>query len=107
MRAPFAPPGRSEPRKVEAEAQAMETSADTESPDARILPSSAAMSSPSINGWSTAGTGSCQTSSSAGTSGPRWRERGPMSRWVILNQARAKASANASGSAWKRREMGS
>ena len=28
-----------------------------------------------------------------------------MSRWVSLNQARAKASARASGSSWKRREI--
>ena len=36
MRAPFAPPRRSEPRKVDADAQAVETSWETESPDARI-----------------------------------------------------------------------
>jgi hypothetical protein len=30
---------------------------------------------------------------------------GPMSRWVSLNQARAKASANSSGFSWKRREI--
>jgi hydroxyethylthiazole kinase-like sugar kinase family protein len=29
-----------------------------------------------------------------------------MSRWVSLNQARAKASANWSGFSWKRREIG-
>jgi hypothetical protein len=36
MRAPLAPPRLSEPRKVEAEAQAVLTSSDTESPEARI-----------------------------------------------------------------------
>ena len=57
----------------------------------------AAMSWSPISSWSTAGTGSCQISGSAGTSGPRYRERGPMSRCVSLNHARAKASANSSG----------
>ena len=37
MRAPFAPPRLSEPRNVEAEAHAVETSCETVSPDARIL----------------------------------------------------------------------
>ena len=37
MRAPLAPPRLSEPRKVEAEAQAAETSSETERPEARIL----------------------------------------------------------------------
>ena len=37
MRAPFAPPRLSEPRKVEAEAHAVETSSETERPEARIL----------------------------------------------------------------------
>ncbi len=37
MRAPFAPPRLSEPRKVDADAQAVETSSETDSPDARIL----------------------------------------------------------------------
>ena len=44
MRAPFAPPRLSEPRKVEAEAQAVETSCDTDRPDPRIFAFSAAMS---------------------------------------------------------------
>src|SRR5512135_1374134 len=37
MRAPFAPPRLSEPRKVDAEAQAVVTSSDTDRPEARIL----------------------------------------------------------------------
>ncbi len=37
MRAPFAPPRLSEPRNVDADAQAVETSSETERPDARIL----------------------------------------------------------------------
>ena len=48
MRAPFAPSRRSEPRKVDADAQAVETSWETESPDARIPAFSAAMSCSSI-----------------------------------------------------------
>ena len=44
MRAPLAPPRLSEPRKVEAEAQAVETSCETVRPDARIFSFSAAMS---------------------------------------------------------------
>ena len=50
MRAPFAPPRLSEPRKVDADAQAVETSSETDRPDARILPLSAAMSCASISG---------------------------------------------------------
>jgi hypothetical protein len=38
MRAPFAPPRLSEPRKVDADAQAVETSCETDRPEARILP---------------------------------------------------------------------
>ena len=37
MRAPFAPPRLSEPRKVDAEAQAVETSCETDRPDAEDL----------------------------------------------------------------------
>ena len=44
MRAPLAPPRLSEPRNVEADAQAVETSCETDRPDARILALSAAMS---------------------------------------------------------------
>ena len=50
MRAPLAPPRLSEPRKVEAEAQAVETSSDTVRPEARIFAFSAAMSASSISG---------------------------------------------------------
>ena len=44
MRAPFAPPRMSEPRNVDADAQAVETSSRTDRPDARILSLRAAMS---------------------------------------------------------------
>ena len=44
MRAPFAPPRLSEPRKVDADAQAVETSSETDRPEARILAFSAATS---------------------------------------------------------------
>ena len=44
MRAPLAPPRLSEPRNVEADAQAVETSSETDRPDARIFAFSAAMS---------------------------------------------------------------
>ena len=37
MRAPLAPPRLSEPRNVDADAQAVETSCETERPDARIF----------------------------------------------------------------------
>ena len=37
MRAPFAPPRLSEPRNVDADAQAVETSCETDRPDARIF----------------------------------------------------------------------
>ena len=49
MRAPLAPPRLSLPRNVEADAQAVETSWDTDSPESRILLLSAATSSASIN----------------------------------------------------------
>ncbi len=63
------------------------------------------MSPSPMSSWSTAGTGSCQMSSSSGTIEPRRRLRGPMSRWVSLYQARAKASPNAAGVSKKRREI--
>src|SRR6266481_4247013 len=44
MRAPFAPPRLSEPRNVDADAQAVDTNSETDSPDARILPLREAMS---------------------------------------------------------------
>ena len=50
MRAPFAPPRLSDPRKVDADAQAVETSSETERPEPSSLPLSATMSSWSING---------------------------------------------------------
>jgi len=49
MRAPFAPPRLSEPRKVDADAHAVETSCETGSPDARTLPLREALSCSSIN----------------------------------------------------------
>ncbi len=55
MRAPLAPPRLSEPRKVEAEAQAVPTSSDTDRPVARIFAFRAAMSLASTSGWSAAG----------------------------------------------------
>ena len=71
MRAPLAPPRLSLPRNVDADAHAVETSWETDSPEARICAFSAAMSSAPMSSWSTAGTGSCQSSVSDGTSGPR------------------------------------
>ncbi|WDT75581.1 MAG: hypothetical protein MPW16_20220 [Candidatus Manganitrophus sp.] len=50
MRAPLAPPRLSVPRKVAADAQAVETSWERDSPEARILPLSAAMSCSPISG---------------------------------------------------------
>ncbi len=44
MRAPFAPPRLSEPRNVDADAQAVETSSETDRPEARIFAFRAAMS---------------------------------------------------------------
>ena len=71
MRAPLAPPRLSLPRNVDADAHAVATSWETVRPEARTCSLSAAMSSASISSWSTAGTGSCQSSVSCGTSGPR------------------------------------
>ena len=66
-----------------------------------------ATSAASMSSCVTGGTGSCQISVTVGTSGPRYRTTGPMSRWVSLNHARAKASANSSGFSMNRREIGS
>ena len=71
MRAPLAPPRLSLPRNVEADAHAIETSCEIDSPESRICAFSASTSSAPISSWSTAGTGSCQISVSHGTSGPR------------------------------------
>ena len=71
MRAPLAPPRLSVPRKVDADAHAVETSWEVESPEARTLAFNAAMSLASTSSWSTAGTGSCHSCGSFGTSGPR------------------------------------
>jgi hypothetical protein len=49
MRAPFAPPRLSEPRKVDADAHAVETNSEIDRPDARIFAFSAALSRASIN----------------------------------------------------------
>ena len=49
MRAPLAPPRLSVPRNVDADAQAVETSWEIDSPDARIFALSAAMSFASIS----------------------------------------------------------
>ena len=50
MRAPFAPPRLSEPRNVDADAQAVETNWEMDSPDARIFAFKAAMSCSPISG---------------------------------------------------------
>ena len=71
MRAPLAPPRLSEPRNVEAEAQAVEANWDTDRPEPRIFAFKATMSCSPISGWFTAGIGSCQISGSFGTSVPR------------------------------------
>jgi len=49
IRAPLAPPRLSDPRKVEADAQAVDTSWDTVSPEANIFSFSEAMSLSSTN----------------------------------------------------------
>ena len=48
MRAPFAPPRLSEPRKVEAEHQAVATISETDRPSAAMSPFSVAISASSI-----------------------------------------------------------
>ena len=93
----MAPPRLSEPLNVAADAQAVETSCDIVKPEARSLLFNVAISLSSISLCETVGTGSCQINSSDGTSEPKYKLRGPISRCVNLNQARAKASANSSG----------
>ena len=94
MRAPLAPPRLSVPRNVAAEAHAVATSWDTESPEARIRSLSSATCAVPIGSCVASGTGSCHDCGSEGTHGPRLRVRGPMSRCVSLYQALAKASSN-------------
>ena len=69
MRAPLAPPRMSVPRNVDAEAHAVDASCDTVRPESRIRVLRSAISSALIVPAGGAGTGSCQISSSAGTSG--------------------------------------
>ena len=96
IRAPLAPPRLSDPRKVEAEAQAVATNRGMDRPDAMILLLSPAISCSLSNGCSTAGTGSCHNWGLA-TKGPRHRETGPISRCVSLYHALAKATSNSFG----------
>ena len=71
IRAPLAPPRLSLPRNVEADAHAVETSWETVSPEASTCALSAATSSAPTSSCVTAGIGSCHSSVSCGTSGPR------------------------------------
>ena len=70
MRAPLAPPRLSVPRKEAADAHAVATSSDTLRPEASTFSFSARMSAGPTSGCTGAGTGSCQISTSAGTSAP-------------------------------------
>ena len=88
IRAPFAPPRRSEPRNVRALSHAVETKSETDKSVAEI----AAFTSATENLAFPVGIGSCQIKSSEGTSGPRYLTFGPRSRCVNLNHARAKTS---------------
>ena len=97
IRAPFAPPRLSDPRNVDADAHAVETSSETDRPEARTLPLSEAMSASSISGWSDRGDGVLPDELLGGDLGPEIAGLGPMSRWVSLNHARANASASWSG----------
>ena len=71
MRAPLAPPRMSDPRYDAADDHAVNTSWDTDRPESRILALSAAMSPASMSSYVRSGIGSCHTSVSLGTSGPR------------------------------------
>ena len=95
MRAPLAPPRLSEPRKVEAEAQAVATSSETDKPEARIF----ALSVRDVRRVDQRMVdrrepGPARSVPRPAPLGRDSATRGPMSRWVSLNQARAKASAN-------------
>ena len=71
MRAPLAPPRKSLPRKVHADAQAAFTSCGIDKPESSTRDLSAFTSAASMIGWSAGGIGSCQIRSSCGTSLPR------------------------------------
>ena len=68
--APFAPPLLSDPLKVDAEAQAVETNCDTERPDFAIFILRISISF-FLSLYLDFEIGSCQINSSFGTSGPK------------------------------------
>ena len=70
IRAPLAPPLLSEPRKVDADAQAVKTSWEIESPDFNIF-ALRVLISLFLSFYLTFGIGSCQISSSFGISMPK------------------------------------
>ena len=70
MRAPFAPPRRSDPRNVDADAHAVETSSEMDRPDARIVTFKPARSLSEGSEPVGAVIGSYQINSSDGTSEP-------------------------------------
>ena len=69
MRAPLAPPRLSVPRNVEADDHAVRTNSDTVRPLAMIFDFNSAISA-AVGTLLAAGMGSCQISSSLGTSFP-------------------------------------
>jgi hypothetical protein len=71
MRPPLAPPRLSLPRNDEAAAHAVLTSCATLRPEAAIRPFRLAISAGPMGSCSGVGTGSCHSSTSEGTSGPR------------------------------------
>src|SRR5262249_10254720 len=86
----FAPPRLSEPRNVDADAQAVETSWDTDRPDARTFDLRAAMSCSPISGWFTAGIGVCHVRASFGHRGAGGGRDGPTSASVAREQRAGK-----------------
>ena len=94
MRAPFAPPRLSEPRNVDADAQAAATSWETGSPEARSLALRAAMSCSPDQFVIHRGNRVLPQLGLIRNERAEVRESGPMSRCVSLYHARANASAN-------------
>ena len=80
IRAPFAPPRLSVPRNVDADAHAVVTNCAMVRLLLRIFFFNSSTSDLPITFFDRAGSGSCQINSSFGTSGPRYRAAGPISR---------------------------
>jgi hypothetical protein len=104
MRAPLAPPRLSLPRNVDAEAHAVETNCDVDSPEARILPLSRS-DIPRSDQFVIHCGHRVLPQLRLGNFRAQAPRDGPKSRCVSLYHALAKATSNSLGFSWKRFEI--